>query len=913
MEWFGHKRFVVGIVVLSIIIGGVVLAQGPLFHGIYGPFTGNLFNDPTTTIWKVTGPNSDLSEFNSLGAHYCLCTLNAIAQPGFYLQPDGAQTSIALTKSSVGDLGVIAAKQLFYRAQYTILGGTCCVIANDFGFYLTVNKTLPTTANFFLKQDSSTVQSFSLILRSDANGQISKDGNVFTSASPFNIVTASFNLQRVGNPTGNLFAEVYTIIGVLPNGTPNVLKATSNPVAVSGVPTGTVAFQTFSFTNPLFVQANPSQYFIVVDASQLTTDANNYVITYLQNIIGTKNKADFTVGGAWTSDSLHSLNFEVDGGYYDPQYDPSVALLVRILPAGGGGTSFYNEALIQRTVGDTIKSENTPGCSPSGSCFANPSDTINPNGGGNPVTLGLVLNYTTQGNLATACAGATGGPGCSELAIGPGTSVPPTVNAWTQEIPWFRIQGEQYYAGFYSLAPNSPNITNGNDLVFFNFEFTSGGGIFMPNDLAYYVPGPNCPGQSNGPCNPDTGGFFGPLIKSLVSMGIFILNIIFGFVAFILPAIQQALGVLEIVLTQVLNFLGNLLWPGSNLGTLLAGFLNAIIQLFTNTNYGLPAFFANFPSYFTNFLAWLQITFPFLAPMFSIANAILGFAVSVVPTGVTIMTLGLQMFLFGYGTLILASFFIYTGDDGIGGFLTFLGTLEALSFKILNIIATLTNLGLDILVIIVSLIPKPLIQMSASKLPRLPTLETGASMSFPVMDLGEARNGNMVVYWLWSMGLYMLAWFESRNPSLPGSLGSIYAPLATNMRILSAYLPLLQAMVLISGGLLLAWTAMMPLRTIGFDIMGLSPFGVSLGRRTGAGPSTVKLAVGKKHAIGPAAKAEKERRRQKEFEAKKEEEARKGIVKHAKTEEEKRRSEELRKKEIERKPTGKDIKGPDLT
>src|SRR6266480_2663332 len=399
--------------------------------------------------------------------------------------------------------------------------------------------------------------------------------------------------------------------------------------------------------------------------------------------------------------------------------------------------------------------------------------------------------------------------------------------------PWLSLT-IPYYLGFFASG-----IITG-----YTIDWSvQSGGVFATNFIDYYVPAPPTPVAP--PSTVDTGGFFGPVIRALISIGVFIFSNIFNFFAYLAsilgPVLSATLEVLEGFLTAVLNTIGNLLWPNSNLGTLLAGFLNAIIQLFTNTSYGLPAFFANFPSYFTNFLAWLQITFPFLAPMFSIANAILGFAVSVVPTGVTIMTLGLQMFLFGYATLILASFFIYTGDDGIGGFLTFLGKLEALSFKILNIIATLTNLGLDILVIIVSLIPKPLIQMSASKLPRLPTLETGATMAFPVMDLGEARNGNMVVYWLWSMGLYMFAWFESRNPSLPGSLGAMYAPLATNMGILSVYLPLLQAMVLISGGLLLAWTAMMPLRTIGFDIMGLSPFGVSLGRRTGAGPSTVKL------------------------------------------------------------------------
>src|SRR5438309_11946016 len=72
-----------------------------------------------------------------------------------------------------------------------------------------------------------------------------------------------------------------------------------------------------------------------------------------------------------------------------------------------------------------------------------------------PCHTRAVLNFTTQGNLAGGCTGSLGGPGCSELAIGPGTSTPPTVNAWSQNIPWFRFQGETYYAGFYDLAANT--------------------------------------------------------------------------------------------------------------------------------------------------------------------------------------------------------------------------------------------------------------------------------------------------------------------------------------------------------------------------------------------------------------------------------------------------------------------------
>ncbi len=737
MEWFGNKKFVLAVVLLASILGGSVLAQGPLFHS-----QTTILSDPATLIWQATDPNNNLGEFSLQGNGLTDCSTgcgpffngngNTIK---FDTTQSGTSTLVTLSKSVVGDLGIISGKGLQAAFNWGASGAGFAPNSNGasstdvWGYYLTSNKTVPT------------------------------------------------------------------------------------------------------------------------------------------HDIGSSNA-------------------------YNPRNDPSVVYLLELYVTGAN--QLTHVLFLQRSTTNTIASEDN-GCIGGSSCFLATTITAH------PVTSiqwsTVQLNFTGVTGGSGSCT-PTGG-GCSMLFAGDTA----TAQTGTQNIPWFKYQGQSYYLGIYALP-----ASNAGYQIYWAFQ---GGTLVTPTgkamNLAYFVVAPNTPVPI------DTGGYFGPILRSLINLGIFILSSIFGFIAFVLPPMKEALGILENVLTQVLDFLGNLLWPGSNLGTLLAGFLNAIIQLFTNTSYGLPAFFANFPSYFTNFLSWLQITFPFLAPMFSIANAILGFAVSVVPTGVTIMTLGLQMFLFGYGTLILASFFIYTGDDGIGGFLTFLGTLEALSFKILNIIATLTNLGLDILVIMVSLIPKPLIQMSASKLPRLPTLETGASMAFPVMDLGEARNGNMVVYWLWSMGLYMLAWFESRNPSLPGSIGAIYAPLATNMRILSAYLPLLQAMVLISGGLLLAWTAMMPLRTIGFDIMGLSPFGVSLGRRTGAGPSTVKLAVGKKHVVGPAAKAEKERKRQKEFEAKKEEEARKGIVKHARTQEEKRRSEELRKKEIERKPTGKDIKGPDLT
>src|SRR5438094_9470794 len=71
LRLFGKKRFVLAIVLLATIAGGIVLANGPLFHGAI-PFlhSNNHFIDPVTTIWKVTPPTADLAAFNQIRVRY---------------------------------------------------------------------------------------------------------------------------------------------------------------------------------------------------------------------------------------------------------------------------------------------------------------------------------------------------------------------------------------------------------------------------------------------------------------------------------------------------------------------------------------------------------------------------------------------------------------------------------------------------------------------------------------------------------------------------------------------------------------------------------------------------------------------------------------------------------------------------
>src|SRR5205823_8798597 len=109
LRLFGKKRFVLAIVLLATIAGGIILANGPLFHGAI-PFlpSNNHFIDPVTTIWKVTAPTANLAEFNQVRVAYVTQAFIPGIAPSFALQANGTQAAVALTKLPIGDLGIIA-------------------------------------------------------------------------------------------------------------------------------------------------------------------------------------------------------------------------------------------------------------------------------------------------------------------------------------------------------------------------------------------------------------------------------------------------------------------------------------------------------------------------------------------------------------------------------------------------------------------------------------------------------------------------------------------------------------------------------------------------------------------------------------------------------------------------------------
>src|SRR5207249_7917320 len=265
---------------------------------------------------------------------------------------------------------------------------------------------------------------------------------------------------------------------------------------------------------------------------------------------------------------------------YSPQDDANVALIFQNSNQTSG-TKVYNRLLIQRDAASTLTS-GLGNCSSVGTCFV---DTAFTTISSLSMPNYMVLNFT--GN-----AGSGGNNGRSYIVVDP---ISGQYNSFT--LPWFHFQGISYYIGFY--------VRYGNPTAQSILWYADSQPVETCGEMCsiMYVP---TPPASVPPPQPtiDTGGFFGPVIRALISIGVFILNAILSFIAYLAPAINSAIQFLESIVVTILNTIGNLLGFG-NIGTDLQILINDIIQFFSNTSYGLPAFILNFPAYFTNFLTWL--------------------------------------------------------------------------------------------------------------------------------------------------------------------------------------------------------------------------------------------------------------------------------------------------------------------
>ena len=254
---------------------------------------------------------------------------------------------------------------------------------------------------------------------------------------------------------------------------------------------------------------------------------------------------------------------------YLPNDDIEVSM-VRLSGDQGGG-NYASTLYIQRQEGQAISSVDF-GCRPSGSVYICGGATAFPANSGVGRVANTLLNYTGNPN----------DPGHNSQVNDN------NVRTNQDDLSWFQFATVPYYFGFFEML-RSP------DPIGFSFVTPSIDNVLMPAT-------PQPPPQ-----NIDTGGFFGPIIRALIQIGVIAL----AFIA-------QFLGYLADVFVTAMNAVGNFFGLGA-IGTAirdaLTGTANFIVNVFAVTvgwavtlaslfQNGI-AFVTNFFSGSNGFVAWL--------------------------------------------------------------------------------------------------------------------------------------------------------------------------------------------------------------------------------------------------------------------------------------------------------------------
>lgn len=313
---------------------------------------------------------------------------------------------------------------------------------------------------------------------------------------------------------------------------------------------------------------------------------------------------------------LGSLNSNVPWGYfltsnstapatsnYQPQNDRSVIFNQRFTCISACNTNSpqiqFNTYLLRNQAQDTISSEDA-GCT-AGSVFLCASHT-EALATSNLIVSNIALNFTGSISNANNCSGTTGS-GCSDASLSYSTET----DANTMVIPIQSLLNSQLYFGFYVSKGLNSDIRWG----WAQFSNSVAFGIM------YYVPSPTAAIQ---PPNIDTGGFFGPIIKALISIGVFIGKNLLNFANFLVgifaPIMASIVAIFSGVITAVFNAIGSL-WGDSSFGT-------QILSFFSNLTSYLANVFANAIAFIGSAITFLSNALSIITAFFAGGNTFIG-------------------------------------------------------------------------------------------------------------------------------------------------------------------------------------------------------------------------------------------------------------------------------------------------
>jgi len=145
------------------------------------------------------------------------------------------------------------------------------------------------------------------------NGAKTRNGNSFNCGSAINLDSAKFYLQRVGSPTGNCYAKLYSHSGTYgTSSVGNTLLATSDAVDVGSLSTSWT-LTTFNFGGAERIALSASTHYVIV-LEYTSGNASNYVSAGI-DISSPSHGGNlcYYYSGAWTAQADRDACFYVYG------------------------------------------------------------------------------------------------------------------------------------------------------------------------------------------------------------------------------------------------------------------------------------------------------------------------------------------------------------------------------------------------------------------------------------------------------------------------------------------------------------------------------------------------------------------------------------------------------------------------
>lgn len=508
---------------------------------------------------------------------------------------------------------------------------------------------------------------------------------------------------------------------------------------------------------------------------------------------------------------------------YNPLNDSSVALADVVYPAGGSSNIKNYYSYQSKTPGEQLLATSGlatnpyPGCSQASTLYE--CDSGN-SGYSNTqfFSISSVLNYTgsasgalnANNGASIFCVDTPPGAGSPTNGFCSSQTSPPTINPCTGQsqqycvtytLPFLNINGGPFYLGFWSSAGQTGTILFGTSLT--------GGSDARANSVWYWVPNPTtattattAPEGFLGFLGHVIGGAFsvaGNTLGSLFGPG---LNFLGSGLSAVASGIVQMFGLVAQGYVVLLNSFGNLVGLG-NVGTDLANFFIGAANLLTE---GIAELITG--------LSWIVALLARSANVVTIitnaSGAIFTLALNGLTGGVNGVTIILTLLYWTFlgvsllfTTLEILLFFLLVGDYGGAGFHAWFETSKWFIFGTgLKFMVLIFNFGLDVISAIISVLPKPIIQMSGiARWPRLPIWDVTGSPTLPDGQMEAARNGNLFTIFGWIIGAIFTFSYESTT--LPGSIAGFVPGAASEVAPIAMSVNIGYIVLFLSGALLM--------------------------------------------------------------------------------------------------------------